>query len=42
VLASIKAALGRPPRGLEQLKLQAQHGWIKYDDFVRRRLGGGS
>lgn len=42
VLISIKAALGRPPRGLEQLKLQAQHGWIKYDDFVRRRLSGGS
>lgn len=42
VLASIKAALGRPPRGMEQLKLQAQHGWIKYDDFVRRRLDGGS
>ncbi len=42
VLASIKAALGRAPRGMEQLKLQAQHGWIKYDDFVRRRLAGGS
>lgn len=40
VLASIKAALGRAPRGLEQLKMQAQHGWLKYDDFVRRRLGG--
>lgn len=42
VLASITAALGRPPRGLEQLKMQAQHGWVKYDDFVRRRLDGGS
>jgi len=26
---------------MEQLKLQAQHGWLKYDDFVRRRIGGG-
>lgn len=40
VLASITAALGRPPRGLEQLKMQAQHGWINRDDFMRRRLGG--
>lgn len=42
VLASITAALGRPPRTLEQLKMQAQHGWISHDDFMRRRLGGGS
>jgi len=41
VLASITAALGRAPRTMEQLKLQAQHGWLKYDDFVRRRIGGG-
>lgn len=40
VLASIKAALGRAPRTLEQLKMQAQHGWLSYDDFMRRRLGG--
>lgn len=40
VLASIKAALGRAPRTLEQLKLQSQHGWLSYDDFMRRRLGG--
>lgn len=42
VLASITAALGRAPRTLEQLKLQAKHGWVKYDDFVLRRLNGGS
>lgn len=42
VLASITAALGRAPRTLEQLKLQAQHGWISRDDFMRRRLGGGN
>jgi len=42
VLASITAALGRAPRGFEQLRLQAQHGWLSYDDFVRRRLGGDS
>lgn len=40
VLASITAALGRPPRGIEQLKLQALHGYLNYDDFVRRKLGG--
>lgn len=42
VLISIKAALGRAPRGFEQLKMQAQHGWISYDEFVRRRLDSGS
>jgi len=41
VLASITAALGRAPRGMEQLRMQAQHGWLKYDDFVRRRIDGG-
>ncbi|MHA6236869.1 hypothetical protein [Pseudomonas fluorescens group sp. PF-69] len=40
VLASITAALGRPPRGLEQLKMQAQHGYLSYEEFVRRKLGG--
>lgn len=40
VLASITAALGRPPRGMEQLKLQAQHGHLSRDDFRRRRLAG--
>ncbi len=40
VLMSITEALGRPPRGLEQLKMQAQHGWINYDTFVRRRISG--
>lgn len=40
VLANITAALGRPPRGMEQLKLQAQHGWISPDEFKRRRLSG--
>lgn len=40
VLASITAALGRPPRGLEQLKMQAQHGYLNYEEFVRRKLGG--
>lgn len=40
VLANITAALGRPPRGLEQLKMQAQHGYLNYEDFVKRKLGG--
>lgn len=42
VLASITDALGRPPRGMEQLKMQAQHGGLSRDEFRRRRLGGGS
>lgn len=42
VLASITEALKRPPVGLEQLRMQSQHGWLKYDDFVRRRLDDGS
>lgn len=40
VLASITAALGRPPRGVEQLRMQAQHGYLNYEEFVRRKLGG--
>lgn len=40
VLASITAELGRPPLGAEQLRMQARHGFMKRDDFIRRKLAG--